>query len=188
MPVRSTFAALILLVLVSAVSPAQSSGLSATAAFGAGAGVVVGGYANNQFQTGAVYTGDLELRLLKYLSAEIGVDNMLLDYTSYSGSGSTTSRERLTLMPFGLRGILPLANGRAELFAGAGGAYTWLSNESQFYKPSRALVQANAGGRVALDRRRRFWLGVTARFYRDVGRPTVEWSSVAGDLGFRFGR
>jgi hypothetical protein len=55
-----------------------------------------------------------------------------------------------------------------------------------YYNAPRTIWQINGGGRIALDKRRRFWVGPTVRFSRDGGRPTQEWISLTGDFGFRF--
>jgi hypothetical protein len=39
-----------------------------------------------------------------------------------------------------------------------------------------------------IDRAKHFFIGATMRYYRDLGRPTPEWVSVTGDVGYRFGR
>ena len=97
--------------------------------------------------TGPVFNGNYEFRILKYLSLEAGVSNMLPRTQRYeilyqifpayggisagvrSGSfcppcvlGFFPDRTRVTLLPFGLRGIAPLWNSRVDLFGGGGGA------------------------------------------------------------------
>jgi hypothetical protein len=114
---------------------------------------------------------------------------LLPNYVNYGNRyiAPGTSRVRVTLLPYGLRGILPVANNRGELFIGTGGAYYWRATDIDYSSASGTLWQANAGARLALDRGRRFWLGTTLRLYRDTGRPTQAWVSVTGDLGFRLG-
>lgn len=112
----------------------------------------VGGqpYSYNQYNEGdgPAFTGRYEYRLSKYLAAESGVDTLLSSTQrvetlivinsgknlNYYSNGICTAcvflpvrdAARITLVPFGLKGILPVANGRVELFGGLGGAYAGL--------------------------------------------------------------
>jgi len=103
-------------------------------------------------------------------------------------SGSTgcavSGRSQVTLATFGFKGILPLAAGRVELFAGLGGAYGWNSVEGRF---DRAYAQGSAGARFAVDSKQRFWVGTTLRGLTNFGRPQQAWLPWTFDLGFRFG-
>jgi hypothetical protein len=84
-----------------------------------------------------------------------------------------------------LKGILPLANNRLELFAGVGGAYAWNSEFSG--RLNGSLAQASLGGRLALDRGHRFWLGTTLRGSSNFGSGRQAWVPLTIDLGIRFG-
>jgi len=186
----------------------QDSSRSSTVTLGVGGSG--GGYG------GPAFTGRYEYRFFKYLAGEAGVDTTLPSVFSYqyvpifsisSGTFPTTiysstqtgytyfpfqNRDRVTMLPFGIKGILPLANGRVELFLGAGGAYVWSSR--RFSAVSAWREQTSIGGRVALDRHRRFWVGTTWRFYGDLGNLSnryvtdYNWYTGTADVGFRFGR
>ena len=157
--------------------------------FTAGVGGVFpqsGAYTVAPFHDGPTFSGEYEFGLHKFLAADIGVENFLPNYDTGSRLGGAVSRERVTLLSFGLRGVLPLG-GRAELFAGTGGAKRGSSNDFNPYGNS-LLWQLNGGVRLALDRAKHWRVGPTVRLYRDLGRPTEEWLSVTGEVGYRFGR
>ena len=80
------------------------------------------------------------------------------------------TRERVTLMPFGLRVLAPLASGKAEVFAGSGGAPYWTSEPflGSAYSKETLLWHLNGGVRVRLDSNGRFRLSPTVRYYRDA--------------------
>jgi hypothetical protein len=101
--------------------------------------------------------------------------------------------DRYIWVPFGVRFIAPLVAGRLELSAGGGGLYEKysVSNPDSPFGPREGFAgwggYFSGGAAVALDRRHRFWAGVTPRvilanppFARD------RWFTVTGDLGFRF--
>jgi hypothetical protein len=148
-----------------------------TVTIGVGGGFPSGGSFTHGFSDSAAFSASYEFRLFRYLAPEAGVVNLIPN----SQFGTFITRERVTLISAGVRGIAPLRRGRIELFAGAGGAHGAVASLS-----SNWLFQVNGGGRVAIDRRHRFWIGPTVRFSRDGGRPTEEWVSLTGDFGFRF--
>jgi hypothetical protein len=154
--------------------------------------------------TGPVFAGNYEYRIFRYLALEGGFQSMLPLNTSYqllpvftisSGAGLMTpcnggcvfftqsSRTMVNLVPFGAKFVLPLASDRVELFAGGGGAYAFHSDGSYH---NAFLGQANLGGRVAIDRGHRFWLGTSGRFFGNGGRNQQEWLSWSADFGIRF--
>jgi len=158
-----------------------------TASIGAGGGFPSGGWRTDGFSNSPSFSASYEFRIFKYLAAEGAVVNMLPNVNEGGEFVDLIARERVTLLSFGARGILPLRQGRIELFAGAGAAHLFTSDFylSSFDAPSW-IYQVNTGGRVALDHRHHFWVGPTVRFYRDGGRPTEEWVSLTGDFGVRF--
>ena len=160
-----------------------------TVMIGAGGGFPSGGYRTDGISNGAAFSASYEFRLFKYLAPEVGVVNMLPNVNYFGEYERQTYMERVTLLSMGVRGIVPLRQGRMELFGGVGAAHLWSSDIELTvlgYQSPRWLLQVNGGGRVAIDRRRRFWIGPTVRFSRDGGRPTEEWVSLTGDFGFRF--
>ncbi len=160
---------------------------------------------NSYFEKGGpAFTGNYEFRLAKYLAVGGGTDILLpsgesfkqlavilpgQNLTSYR-SGCTgcvlvvSERSRVTLLTYGLKSILPLADNRVELFAGLGGAYAWNSEFSG--RVNAALAQASLGGRLALDRGHRFWLGTTLRGLTDFGSGRQAWVPLTFDFGIRF--
>jgi hypothetical protein len=178
---------IILLLAIPVAASAQRLG-SSTFIVGAGGAFPVSGYQTFPFHTGLSVAGEYELGLHRFFAANIGVDNFVMNVDNFTRFGSFLTRERVTLMPFGLRAIAPLGEGRGELFAGTGGAYLWTSDYDLHSFGGGLLWQLNGGVRVAIDRAKHFRVGGTARFYRDLGRPTQEWVSVTGDFSVRFGR
>jgi hypothetical protein len=171
----------------------------------------VGGlpYTNNDYfphlQTGGpAFTANYEYRLLKYLAAEVGTDILLpsgealvpsavilsgQNLNSYVPGCPTcnvlvSGTSRVSLLSYGFKGILPLASGRVELFAGVGGAYGWNSRFDGSL--NSAFAQASLGGRVALDRNQRFWLGTTLRGYDSFRSGHQAWVPLTFELGIRF--
>jgi hypothetical protein len=169
----------------------------------------VGGepYSYNSFDEhgGPAFAGHYEYRLFRYLAVEAGVDNLLpstfkVELVPVITSGVSisngyfcsscvfvpqTDRARVTLLPFGFKGILPVAQDRVELFGGVGGAYAWNSDYGQYR--DAVLAQASIGGRIAIDNGRRFWLGTSLRAYFNFGTGKQVWSPFTLDLGIRFG-
>jgi len=163
-------------------------------------------YAYNYFNQrgGPAFGGRYEYRLWKYVAIEAGVDALwpksystLLVGSLAPGTNLITvspgctgcvyvpfsERNRVTLVPFGAKAILPLAHGRIELFLGAGGAYAWHSDYGSYR--NGMFAQGSLGARVALDRNRHYWLGTSVRTYTKGNSET--WISWTADFGFRFG-
>ncbi len=155
--------------------------------------------------SGPVFSGNYEFRILKYLSLEAGVNTMLpktenfqafsvLNGANLIQTGQCApcllviqpARTRVTLVPFGLKAILPVRSDRVELFAGGGGAYAFHADFGNFR--DAMLIQANLGGRVALDQGHHFWLGTSGHFYSNFGSARQEWATWSADFGIRFGR
>ncbi len=159
-----------------------------TVSIGAGGGFPAGGYRTSQFSNSAAFSATYEFRFLRYIAPEVGLTNLIPNYTNFSEYGTSVSRERVTLLSIGARGVLPLANGRVELFAGPGATHIWSSQAelTKGYQAPAWLLELDGGGRIAIDRGHRFWIGPTVRFSRDGGRPTEEWASLTGDFAFRF--
>jgi hypothetical protein len=176
---------LLLTASFSLIAFSQEAGRN-TITLGVGGGFPSGGYRDDGISNSAAFSASYEFRLFKYLAPEIGVVNTIPNVVENNQFGLFTTRERVTVVSVGARGILPLKQGRIELFAGAGAAYSGSTDAELTAVGSNWLFQVNGGGRVAIDRRHRFWVGPTVRFSRDAGRPTEEWVSLTGDLGFRF--
>jgi hypothetical protein len=163
---------------------------SSTVVAGVGGAFPAGGYRTSEFHNGPLLAGEYEFGVHRFVAATIGVENFLLPFDNTSKFGTSTTRERVTLMPFGLRGIVPVASGRVELFAGTGGAALWSSeyNLGHPFQGNNLLWHLNGGARIALDRAKHVRMGPTVRYYRDLGRPTQQWLSITADFSYRFGQ
>jgi hypothetical protein len=158
-----------------------------TFSLGAGGGFPAGGenvYQTSYLPNSAAFSASYEFRIFKYLAPEVSVVNLTPLVPQFGEYPLPPTRERVTLVSIGGRGILPLHQGRLELFAGGGAVNVSRSDTYVELKPW--VWQVNGGGRIALGKRRRFWVGPTVRFSRNGGRPTDEWVSLTGDFGFRF--
>jgi hypothetical protein len=142
------------------------------------------------YSPGPGYHGVYEFRLVQHLAADTGIAQTWPVATYNCGRfGCEYSRQRLGLLDYGARGVLPLAGGRVELSVGLGGAYVWHPQaESGPFGPNGALFQYSGKAAFALDERRRFRLTATIRTYRDLGRPTQQWLTTTVGLGYGLGR
>jgi hypothetical protein len=120
-------------------------------------------------------------RPMQYLQADVGLDAIfhaagVRDFQD-TIIGRIRIRDNELIVPFGGRGILPLAHRRIELFGGGGAAYLHYGetvevpgagSDSGFHcQTCRSRggwgYYATAGANFALERSRRFWLGVESR-------------------------
>jgi hypothetical protein len=193
----------LLATLSAAAALGQGSAGPHTVTFGVGG---VGGGPN----TGPAFNASYEYRFLPFLSIEAGLDTILprtvqnvfslVQPIAQQAPGSAApapigyvltpvdERTTMRLAPLGLRGILPLYHGRAELFGGLGAAYLW---NSPGYFSHSVVGQATVGARIGLDRGQRFWLGSSWRFFSNFDENHAargNWYSGTLDLGIRFGR
>jgi hypothetical protein len=161
---------------------------ASTLVAGFGGAFPASGYRTFAFHNGPSLSAEYEFGVHRFAAATIGVENFLLPFDNTSKFGTSITRERVTLMPFGLRGIVPVANGRVELFAGTGGAVLWSSeyNLAHPFQGDKLLWHLNGGARIAIDRAKHFRIGPTVRHYRDLGRPTQQWVSATADFSYRF--
>jgi hypothetical protein len=162
--------ALLLAFCVSVAASSQDAGHS-TDAIGAGGGFPAGGYRTDAFSNSVAVSASYEFRPFGYVAPEVGLANLIPKYTNYSEYGTSVSRERVTLLSLGVRGILPVAHGRVELFAGPSVVHIWSSETelSQSYQSPGWLFEIDGGGRIAIDHGHHFWIGPTVRFARDGG-------------------
>lgn len=164
-----------------AVLPAQDARGTSTVTFGVGGGWLVdSGLGLGGVGGGPQFNGTYEFRILKYLSLDAGVDttvSTIPQTQNYAGYYSRTENAA-----FGFRGILPLAKGKTELFAGVDGAYL-----RDFQASSSMAIEPEFGFRVAVDKQKHFWLGGTGRFVQNFGIAAGEWFTSTADIGFRFG-
>jgi hypothetical protein len=133
-------------------------------------------------------------RAIRYMEIEAGLIVSPDPSPDFCGSfGCSNLHDRNIWVPVGLRFLLPLAAGRAELSGGLGGLYGRYTvaaplsgGGSLSYGSWGGYV--TGGGAVALDRRRHFWLGFSPRFLLDYGRYSVRnrWLLTNGEISVRF--
>ena len=159
-----------------------------------------------QSSTGPAFKVNYEFRLAKYFAVEAGTEMLfpktvqyqptyvilagtnLINYfngvTTVSAYTPSFERRPVATVPFGIKGILPLAHGRLELFAGVGGAYGWNHNRylNSWYG------QTSLGGRFALDKGQQFWVGTSGRYANNFSNTSRQsWLSWTADFSVRFG-
>jgi hypothetical protein len=100
--------------------------------------------------------------------------------------------DRYFWIPFGVRFVAPVHRNRVELSVGGGGFFQRYSVSNPggpgAFEPYNGWGgYVLASGSVALDRRRRFWVGVTPRiFLEDTSSRRDRWLVVTGEFSFRF--
>ena len=165
-----------------------AQGLRQEVSVGAGALSPLSGYKAEDHTDGFDLRVGYQLRWKRHIGAEVGWTGAWPSRTEFGRDFEQMVRDRLQLVDYGLRGIVQIARDRVELSAGVGGGYIWYDQGSSNSYLNGSLLQYS--GRVAapLNSRRRLWVGVTVRVWRDLGRPTQQWLSTSGDLTYRFGR
>jgi hypothetical protein len=133
-------------------------------------------------------------RILPFLEAEAGVTVAANPTPEIRGENYDIMPDnRFIWIPFGVRGILPLGEGRMELSAGGGG----LIDKYSVSNPNPAvglLSHSGVGGyfvggaAMAITRSRRFWVGASTHFYlANIGEATHDrWMTVGGEFSYRF--
>jgi hypothetical protein len=167
------------------VAPAQS-GAYFRHSVTAGAGLLepVSGWVAGSFERGAAVHGEYGFRFWRYAQAEAGYAAAWPSQYIFTGHNSYVERQTMHFIDYGARGILPLFGDRLQLSAGFGGARVI---QNQFYSfVTGNLMQYSGRASAALDRKGRYRLGSTARFYRDPGRPTQQWLILTGDFSVSF--
>jgi hypothetical protein len=154
-------------------------------------------------------------RPIRYLQADVGLDAVfhaagVRDFQD-TVIGRIKIRDNELFVPFGGRAILPLPGQRIELFGGGGAAYLHYGesvevpgggSDSGFNcRTCRSRggwgAYAVAGVSVAVERSRRFWVGVESRLFhgKTNGDPlgavppletTDTWINTAGFFMIRF--
>jgi hypothetical protein len=133
-------------------------------------------------------------RIMPYLEAEAGVTVATNPTPEIRGENYDIKPDnRFIWIPFGVRGILPLREGRVELSAGGGGLIDKYSVSNP--NPAVGLIShAGVGGyfvggaAMAISRSRRFWVGASMHFYlANVSEWTHDrWMTVGGEFSYRF--
>lgn len=148
------------------------------------ANVPVSGWKASFVEPRPGFSADYEYRLHRLLGAEAGAQPVWTSYLECSRFACAQANRPLLLTQFGVRGYLPLMPERVEISTGAGGGYAaWLGGLPDYY--SDWMWQASARVQFALDEGRRYWLGPSARFYSDGGRPTQRWVVVGLDFSWK---
>lgn len=137
-------------------------------------------------------------RPVKFFQVDAGLEGAyragrVEDFFDSPAFGPLQVRDFQFFVPFGGRLIAPFADGRFELFGGAGGAYVryteMLRQPSDFIQVGCPVCGARdgfgyytlAGANVALDRNRTFKLGFTVKMYdaSTDGRPVGQVPAVS---------
>lgn len=188
--------------LLSSAALAQEIKGSSTITVGAG----VAGGQRNVSDVGFAGKLNYEYRISRHLAAETGLEVIsvsvyrpVVAYALPSGqniSGYFSDRafsfdkrtDHVLQIPFGLKGILPFSNDRVELFGGLGAIA--VAHKVDYFGP-RWLGQVSLGGRFAVDKSRRIWVGAMGRGFTNftnLAEAGRQGYTVTAEIGFRFGR
>jgi len=132
-------------------------------------------------------------RPLKFLEIETGLSvGFQPGDESCNRLGCYDPNDRYFWIPLGVRLVSPPIAGRLELSVGGGGLLQRYSVSNPAYEYSISGENSFggyfiAGAAVALDHRRRFWLGATPRVL--LANPEyrrLRWFTITGDFSVRF--
>jgi hypothetical protein len=146
----------------------------------AGAIVPLGGYKANTYSAGPALRPSYEFRFARPVGAEIGFTQAWMPALECDRFSCPTPIEGVRFLDFGLRGHFAPKGTRADLSIGLGGGYVW--HDVYNYNFNEPLLQFSGKAMFALDRARRLRLSLSVRHWRDLGRPTQTWLSVAGGI------
>lgn len=180
---------------------------------GLGAGIP-GKQLNNVYNNAVSWTFGYGYRPIRYFQADIGLDTVynaarVNEFLENPQFGYVRIRDFEFMMPVGGRLILPLGDGKVNLYSGGGAAYLRyterLRQPSDFFNISCPVCQARsgwghyflAGADVALTSGGALRLGVTTRVYQgstdgpSVGnippvRTSDRWVNTYAHLSFSF--
>jgi len=141
------------------------------------------GELNDYYQSAFSWSFAYGYRPASFFQVDLGWDGAynaarVNDYYESYTFGAVRIRDFQHYFPVGGRLVLPLADGKAELYGGGGGAYMryseGLRQPSDYYRIDCPVCNARdgfgfytlAGGNVALNRSQRLRLGVTAKMYK----------------------
>lgn len=146
------------------------------------------GFRTYDYEAGPGWRAGYEFRPAKHFAADAGFTQTWPITAENCGRfGCEYAREKLGLLDYGVRGILPVAQGRLELSVGIGGAYVWHPfGYSGPFGSDGALLQYSGKASFALSQQGRVRANVSVRGYRDLGRPTQQWlaTTVGVSCGF----
>ena len=144
-------------------------------------------------QTAPIVGASYGYRPLKFLEIETGFfAGFQPGETLCNAHGCYDPNDRYFWIPLGVRFVTPPLANRVELSVGGGGLlqrYSVTNTDNPFSIASQNGFggYVTAGAAVALDHRRRFWVGATPRVL--LANPEVRrfrWFTVTGDFSFRF--
>jgi hypothetical protein len=174
---------------LAAAQPAPPSRLT----FSGGGARQTNAFSSYETQTAPVLGLSYGYRFRRWIEAEAGVFAALTPGGEIVGAHyDVHPADRFWWFPFGVRFVAPLYLGRIEFSGGGGGLfeqYTVGREQAAFGLQNRHgwggyFVGAAA---VALDERKRFWLGATPRWF--LANPPYardRWFTITGDFSFRF--
>ena len=179
---------LLLAVLCAASALAESNLVSHNFTVGATALLPASGWKTSEYDPGPAVSASYGLRLHRYVQVEAGYTGGFPRHLQCGRDACLTERKRVSLLDYGLRGILPLHRDRVQLSAGVGGGYIWNDLGSSNSYLNETLFQYSGRASFAVGPARRYRLGTTLRLWRDLGRPTEQWFVVSGDFTWSLGR
>lgn len=138
---------------------------------------------DNYYQNAFSWTLGYGYRPVSFFQIDMGWDGAynaarVNDYYDSPSFGAIRIRDFQHYFPAGGRVVLPLADGKAEIYGGAGGAYMryseGLRQPSDYYRVDCPVCNARdgfgyyalAGANVAVVRSQRLRLGVTTKMYK----------------------
>jgi hypothetical protein len=141
------------------------------------------GYQTDGFDSAPLLSFDYGFRFHKYGQFDAGVDAA---FATEERRNEMETRRNIYIPRVGYSVVVPLWRDRVEASFGGGGAYS-------FFKPNNGneswLIYLQGRGNYAIDRDKRFRAGMVVRWYRDpIGTPVQQWTAVAGELTYSFGR
>lgn len=189
---------LMILLAAATIQPSASQSFQRhhiTAGLGAG---IPGKDLSNVYNNAVSWTFGYGFRPIQYLQADFGLDTVynaarVNEFLNNPQFGFVRIRDFEFMMPVGGRVVLPLADGKYQIYAGGGAAYLRyterLRQPSQFFNIACPICQARSGwghyflmgGDVSLTSGGALRFGVTSRIYQgstdgpSVGQiPAVE--------------
>ncbi len=189
-PLRRSLLALLLIFTALPLAAQDESRLRrGTLVLGGGAGIPSGDLTQFLSSSAAVRL-KVGYRITRYLEANVGLDVVMraagISKSQQTWVGEIRIKDSEYMIPFGGRAILPMAAGWVELFAGGGGAYLRYDEEADIpglsysgdpYGSSSIDIPCpactarsgwgyygTAGVNIALERRKRVWVGIETQY------------------------
>jgi hypothetical protein len=173
--------ALVVFVLMLIPAAAQDYWHRASLSFG---GLIPSaGHETESFDSAPLLSFDYGFRFNRYGQFDMGVDAA---FATERRRSEADVRRNIYIPRVGYSVVVPVWRDRIEASFGGGGAYS-------FFKPNNGneswLIYLQGRGNYAIDRDKRFRAGMVVRWYRDpIGTPVQQWTSVAVEATYAFGR